>query len=748
MTDSAPEPKQVQRIYEEARRLAGRERESFLHKACEADAALRAAVDSELARADAQRSRFDRVEKIFHRALEFEGGELEAFLEQETEGDPELRQEVDELLDKVVTSDHPFLQAPPNPAAALAKDVPGDSRVGEYELRERLGHGGMGIVFLAHQPRLDREAAVKVLAPHLRSDPRCSAQFLREARALARVRHPNIVEVYGVDESRELGPYIAMEYVAGEKLDRWVQASQPSPREIVSLLLPLADALEALHQQGVFHRDISPSNILVERANQQVRLVDFGLAFIEGATRWTVGPAGGTPAFMSPEQQSGSGYDARAEVFGLGSVLYNAWTGKSAVESDLPQRLSGQIAQSAFERKLAAVCFKAMSPRPEDRYEGMVEFKADLNALLEGAPLSVQSSGWTRLSWRLRTQARLRATLWILALIAVGISVWWWTRPGEPRASYEILAGSGAVVCLERLGLLDMPLGEVQEVSIIGELEPGRYKFTVIQSGDVQGRFVSARPDEHLVLEFQEPTARAEKESAARNSAMVRIQGGAFVASELWKSEAVERVVVDDFLVDPDEVSNGQYQEFLQSLEPEQRAQHTPSHWEELHAHDGWSVRPVTGVRWDSAVAYSHWRGARLLTFWEWGYLVKLSQHSVQWSKDPEELRQRFVLYRGDSKLRNSLAGYLQHAEPVSSGSESVRHLPGNVVEWLATPFDPPEGLPVFYSNQRVIVGAAWWEFSSQVFSPWSFAVSPLDGVTLDRGFRCGKCVVDPRSRR
>lgn len=197
-----------------------------------------------------------------------------------------------------------------------------------YELRAIRGRGGMGIVFKAYEPSLDRFVAVKVLNPELASNLTARKRFIREARIAAAIRHENVVSIYAVKEIADI-TYLAMEYVEGISLEESIESSEPPALpEILRLAGQMASGLAAAHARGIVHRDIKPANILVERESGLVKITDFGLARRSvDVSLSREGALVGTPLFMAPEQVNGQPVDARTDLFSLGGVLYALCTG-------------------------------------------------------------------------------------------------------------------------------------------------------------------------------------------------------------------------------------------------------------------------------------------------------------------------------------------------------------------------------------------------------------------------------------
>ena len=221
---------------------------------------------------------------------------------------------------------------PPGPASDCLRPcaTPGRlGRLGPYEVVEILGRGGMGVVYKAVDPALDRTVAIKVLAcaPAFNADAR--ARFRREGRAAAAVRSEHAVVIHAVEETAE-PPYLVMEYVDGTSLQERLDRSGPLEiDEILRIGAQTARGLAAAHAQGLIHRDIKPANILLEAGTGKVKITDFGLAKAVDAPSLTgAGAVTGTPEYMAPEQTSDGPIDHRADLFSLGSVLYAMCTGQ------------------------------------------------------------------------------------------------------------------------------------------------------------------------------------------------------------------------------------------------------------------------------------------------------------------------------------------------------------------------------------------------------------------------------------
>ncbi len=256
-----------------------------------------------------------------------------ASLKRELSGNPSSNQ----------TTEHaPAMQTTVAGSPPLSRSTPGSrdptespGRIGPYEVIERVGRGGMGEVFRAMDPALDRVVAVKILAPAMADDPEARRRFLREARAAAAVCHEHVVTIHAVDDSGNL-PYLIMQFVAGRSLQEKIDREGPlGLKEILRIGMQVASGLAAAHAQGLVHRDIKPANILLENGVERVKITDFGLARAAsdpGLTR--SGSIAGTPNYMSPEQARGEALGPRSDLFSLGGVLYAMATGEPPFAAD------------------------------------------------------------------------------------------------------------------------------------------------------------------------------------------------------------------------------------------------------------------------------------------------------------------------------------------------------------------------------------------------------------------------------
>ena len=265
-------------------------------------------------------------------------------------------------------------------AAELAGKFP------HLDILELIGSGGMGAVYKARQKALDRLVALKILPPDVSRDPSFAERFVREAKVLAKLNHPNIVTLYEFGETEGLY-YFLMEYVEGVNLRQLLGAGKISPKEALAIVPPICDALQFAHDRGIVHRDIKPENILLNR-DGQVKIADFGVAKIVGSDATSdpsvradpsdvsvevteAGSVIGTPHYMAPEQRDRPGeVDHRADIYSLGVVFYQMLTG------ELPaQKLEAPSKKIQIDVRLDEVVLRALDKNPERRYQHASDVK-------------------------------------------------------------------------------------------------------------------------------------------------------------------------------------------------------------------------------------------------------------------------------------------------------------------------------------------------------------------------------------
>ncbi len=284
--------------------------------------------------------------------------------------------------------------------------LPAPTDLAKYDLIEEIGHGGMATVYRARDKRLDREVALKLLHRHLRESAEIEARFSAEARAVAKLRHPNIVAVFDVSTEDEPEHYLVMELVRGPTLRELLKQHGKLPVEVAAaIVLELAAALEHAHAEGVVHRDIKPENVLIDLGDggprsggdsepARIKLADFGIAKILDAQGVTsTGQVLGSPAHMAPEQIEGGVVDRRADVFSLGVLFYESVVGKLPFDGRNPAQVLRNVLESNYEAPVTAcptagdrwnrIIVQALQKDPDKRQRNIGEFAESVRQELD-----------------------------------------------------------------------------------------------------------------------------------------------------------------------------------------------------------------------------------------------------------------------------------------------------------------------------------------------------------------------------
>jgi len=722
--------------------------------------------------------------RVFLRALEIPPLERKTYLDTACPT-PEARARIEALLahaaaDQGLKGRGRRDGGAPAPGASGALGAGSPLRVDEFEFIRELGRGGMGVVYLARDSALGRLTAVKVLAPHLVDSEQALERFRQEGRAVAALNHPGIVPVYRAACS-DGHHYIAMEYVEGETLHDRIRAARPPAgdttptgelpgifrdldmvRETARIIAAVAEALDHAHRNGVVHRDVKPSNVIVDGEGQP-HLTDFGIAKIDGgAALTTPGDIAGTVHYMSPEQaeEAPETIDHRSDVWSLGVVLYEMlalrrpFEGLSqqkiihAIQNDEPPDL--RSTNGIVPIDLATICHKALEKRPQNRFQTAAHMAADLRAFLAGDPILARPPSAVRRvrRWAKRHRSGLAVASMIGAasLTAVAAIVVVLAR-GQHLCPFEIPGGDGEQVSLHRMtndGYEIGPLVAEGTLPLRVSLPAGVYRVVVVgdDGGFVETTVSLLDPGKTRRLAIAPPAERG-----VDTAGMVFVPGGICTTGVEGRDDpnGPRRVRLAPFFIDRAEVSNGEYLKYVEAT-----GAAAPSWWDDVGVDAVPMDRPVVGITWEEAEAYARWIGKRLPTAAEWECamrapderLVPWGDAAVQWPATTLESVQRAA--SGDHSA--AIDEYLAHTMPVDSRPDlatasGILHAATNVTEWTAT---------LLTGNTTVVVnkGAAW-SGDPILFDLARMQTFPLETVaehdrmvpakSMKIGFRCAR---------
>lgn len=354
---------------------------------------------------------WQKVKQIFNSAIDMDPAEREGYLADACKGDADLRCRVDELMADYQTD---FLEpGQMNGDSRLDVLEPGE-QIGRYKIEKLLGSGGMGEVYLAHDPVLARKVAIKLIPGDLTSKSSYLQRFVREAQAASALNHPNICTVYDIDPDG-VRPYIAMEYIEGASLAEMIARGTFDTERAIDISIEVAEALSEAHSVGIVHRDIKPANIIVNKRGQ-AKIVDFGLAkkltaSLDDKTAEQLSHSGmilGTVSYMSPEQARGQTVDNRTDIWSLGVILYEMITGGLpfdgvTVSDKLAAILMTEPEVERLPDNLRSPILKSLEKDKDKRYRSMTEFVTDL-AAIRGDPFISNRTGFQKAQSDAETQ--------------------------------------------------------------------------------------------------------------------------------------------------------------------------------------------------------------------------------------------------------------------------------------------------------------------------------------------------------
>lgn len=601
--------------------------------------------------------------------------------------------------------------------------------IGRYQILEQLGAGGMATVYKAFDTRLEREVAIKVIRREAFPPDEMDMllkRFEREAKSLGRLSHPNIVGVIDYGEY-DGAPYLVMEYLAGGTLKE--RLGKPIPwRKAVQMVLPIAQALEYVHDRNIINRDVKPSNILMSEDGQPM-LTDFGLVKIfkeqgKDATHLTsTGTGLGTPDYMAPEQWIGEA-TAQSDLYSLGVVLYEMITGYKPYTADTP---AGVMLKQATEplplpknyvpdlpQDVESVLLKALAREPAHRYANMHEFVSELQNLLAGKEVSASTIKTERLREQMTGKMRTPVQQQPVQV----------KKKGFPLLAVTVLGVIGMVAAIggcwflnANLGLFTLTGGPPQtQAASLPTLAPPTQVIEAIV-------ITPTSPTQVVEPVMLTPTSTPPPTEASipteikdsKNVPMVLIPAGEFTmgSNESGNAEAkpAHTVYLDAFYIDKYEVTNEMYDACVYAVEcrkPRQGGSVTRSTY---YNNPVFANYPVIYVDWKMAKAYCEWRGARLPTEAEWEKAARGTDERIYpWKSN-----------RVDCSFANltNCVGDTTPVDQYESGVSpyGVYGMAGNVFEWTSSlfklyPYNAEDGREKLdATGKRVARGGSWHTF-------------------------------------
>ena len=533
---------------------------------------------------------------------------------------------------------------------------------GRYTIEALLGQGGMSAVYRASDPNLHRTVAIKLIHPHLSSDPDFVRRFEQEAAAVAQLRHSNIIQVYDFNRDGDL-LYMVLEYVPGETLQAKLTALHAAGQRLpiaegVRITGIVCEAVAYAHQRGMIHRDLKPANVMLNPDGQPI-LMDFGVAKMRGAQQHTAtGAVIGTATYMSPEQARGDRLDERTDLYSLGVMLFEMVAGRPPFEGDTGMTVMLKhlnepppdlhlIAKDVPD-DLAAIIQKVLAKDPAERLPSAAAMAAALRAATTSVPTLVKApiaTGPTQVSAP-ETGAPQTAAPSTEAVAPPAVS----TLPGEkPRTAPTAVGAQPAP------GKKSLPVALLVGLGAVALV-------ILLVGGFALARFLGNRTSL--------PTAQG----------MAYIPGGLYSVG-VEKSDdqhaPLQQVKLEEFWIDQYEVTNAQYAQFVAKT-----GQQPPASWPDGAAPAGQDKRPVQGVTWDQAAAYCEWVSKRLPTEAEWEVAARGPEGNLYpWgdNADTVQLLENETYPVGSLDANRSRFGAFDMA--------------GNVWEWVSDPYaEAPEG--------------------------------------------------------
>lgn len=534
---------------------------------------------------------------------------------------------------------------------------PGTGRkLGQYEIRERLGEGAFGAVYLAYDTELERRVAIK-MPREGRMRPDSLPAFFREARAASTIQHPGVIRVYEVGSSDQV-PYLVTELIDGVSLASWLQTNKVTARHAAELMKTICEAVQAAHDHKVIHRDLKPGNVLLD---QQLRphVGDFGLARREGTNDLTVtinGKVFGTPAYMSPEQARGQTDQVQesSDIYSLGVCLYELLTGKRPFRATDSQTVLFQIitkeprpprkVRKEIPRDLETICLKAIEKQPERRYRSAAEMAADLGRFLDGRPIEARPVARLERGWRwVRRNRALSAAVLLACLLLVTVAAAALLPPPRPvaetiRTHLACRLPKDVQPAAVKVDWAFAPLDDKRQpdadrvtrrwgegAKIVADLEPGEYLVVASVAGIGFSEVYRQVPKNPANQSFQfsatqftviddgielAPIPILREQQVIRQLQLIR--GGTYEAGTDDPPNPFSprtEFQVADFYLQPTEVTYADFISWMSEPNVYKQADPPPT-----------GKHPIVGIHWYQAAHYAEAIGCRLISEIEWEY--------------------------------------------------------------------------------------------------------------------------------
>jgi eukaryotic-like serine/threonine-protein kinase len=733
------------------------------------------------------------AEELFEEALELSPEQRSAFLEKACRDSPELRRSVEALLDENdglrKSFAEPLFQATETlwegaTAANGSLFLPAGTRLGRYSIVAPLGSGGMGVVYRAHDEKLERSVAIKLLAAGLLPGPEARRHFRREALALAKLNHPHIAAVYDVGQQDGID-YIVMECVQGESLAARIKAGPLSVKEATSIALQVAEALEEAHAQGVIHRDLKPANVMITPRGH-AKVLDFGLAKLLArsdvdATLSFAETRGilGTPLYMSPEQVHGKPVDERTDLWSLGVLYYESLTARTPFQGSSNLEILRAVTEQPpapirplrpdVPPEAETILARSLEKQLERRYASAAEMRSALADLLMRmtAPNPVQP-GAKPVS---RGRVVAGALIAILIVALGGVQFYrlsqsrWAREEAIPRIASLLSAKKSLAAFLllekaQRILPADPQLRELAEentstVSITSTpsgatvemqdyLTPNgewyRLGTTPLQNARIPNgylRWKVSKPGAGEMIEAPETSAKMDFPLASFRNAPA---GMVYAAGRKWTTYVafigwLGPYTLPPYYIDRHEVTNREYQRFVDSGGYEKR-QYWPDHFTQNGRDIPWQqamaeFRDTSGRPGPSTWAGGHYPDGQAdlpVSGVSW---FEASAYSAYAGKTLPTVAQFFEAAPPDVAEYTVAVSNISKSTPAVVGTYAgvgpygTYDMAGNVREWIANTVD---------GDLRFILGGSWKSPTYLYTSPE--ALSPFDRSDTN-GFRC-----------